>query len=87
MTHSGDRLVSDELWTAVGPPAATTPAALRRPTPHHQRSRLLCGDRLHGAHLYPWRLLPAKELGCGSPATARRRLNQWAKAGVFDQLR
>jgi transposase len=34
----------------------------------------------------PWRLLPARELGCGSPATAWRRLDEWAKAGVFDQL-
>jgi transposase len=34
----------------------------------------------------PWRLLPAKELGCGSPATAWRRLAEWAKAGVFEQL-
>jgi len=34
----------------------------------------------------PWRLLPAQELGCGSPATAWRRLNEWAKAGVFEQL-
>jgi transposase len=33
-----------------------------------------------------WRLLPAQELGCGSSATAWRRLNEWAKAGVFEQL-
>ena len=34
----------------------------------------------------PWRLLPARELGCGSPATVWRRLDEWAKAGVFDAL-
>jgi transposase len=34
----------------------------------------------------PWRLLPARELGCGSPATCWRRLTEWTKAGVFDQL-
>lgn len=34
----------------------------------------------------PWRLLPAPELGCGSPATCWRRLIEWANAGVFDQL-
>jgi transposase len=34
----------------------------------------------------PWRLLPACELGCGSSATCWRRLTEWAKAGVFDQL-
>jgi hypothetical protein len=32
------------------------------------------------------RLLPVKELGCGSPATAWRRLAEWARAGVFEQL-
>ena len=34
----------------------------------------------------PWSLLPAKELGCGSATTCWRRLDEWAKAGVFDQL-
>jgi transposase len=34
----------------------------------------------------PWALLPAKELGCGSATTCWRRLDEWAKAGVFDQL-
>jgi transposase len=34
----------------------------------------------------PWRLLPARELGCGSPTTCWRRLTEWAKAGVFDAL-
>jgi transposase len=34
----------------------------------------------------PWSLLPAKELGCGSATTCWRRLDEWARAGVFDQL-
>jgi transposase len=34
----------------------------------------------------PWVLLPAKELGCGSATTCWRRLDEWAKVGVFDQL-
>jgi transposase len=34
----------------------------------------------------PWRLLPAPELGCGSPTTCWRRLSEWAAAGVLDQL-
>jgi transposase len=34
----------------------------------------------------PWSLLPAKELGCGSATTCWRRLDQWARANVFDQL-
>jgi hypothetical protein len=34
----------------------------------------------------PWNLLPAKELGCGSATTCWRRLDEWARAGVFEQL-
>jgi transposase len=34
----------------------------------------------------PWRLLPVRELGCGSPATCWRRLTEWTNAGVFEQL-
>ena len=37
--------------------------------------------------LHPWRLLPARELGCGSPAACWRRPSEWANAGVFDPLR
>jgi transposase len=33
-----------------------------------------------------WRLLAARELGCGSPTTRWRRVTEWANAGVFDQL-
>jgi hypothetical protein len=33
---------------------------------------------------HPLRLLPARELGCGSPAICWRRLTEWANAGVFD---
>jgi transposase len=47
---------------------------------------LLRRDRVHGPHLHPWRLLPARELACGSPTTCWRRLTEWANAGVFDQL-
>src|SRR4029450_7187087 len=78
MTTLADDLVSNELWALVAPLLPTPP----RP-PH-------CG--LHPALASmartspPWRLLPARELGCGSPATCWRRLTEWAAAGVFDQL-
>jgi transposase len=67
---------------AAGPAAP----ALRRPTPCHLRPGLPGRHRVHGPHLHPWRLLPARELGCGSPAACWRRLTEWANAGVFDQL-
>jgi transposase len=31
----------------------------------------------------PWRLLPARQLGCGSPVTCWRRLRDWQRAGVW----
>ena len=34
----------------------------------------------------PWSLLPTKELGCGSATTCWRRLDEWARAGVFERL-
>jgi transposase len=34
----------------------------------------------------PWRLLPTRQLGCGSPVTCWRRLGDWQRAGVWRQL-
>jgi len=34
----------------------------------------------------PWRLLPTRQLGCGSPVTCWRRLRDWHRAGVWQQL-
>jgi transposase len=67
---------------AAGPP---------RP-PYGGRHRAIPGRACFAAIVYmartsaPWRLLPAGELGCGSPVTCWRRLTEWARAGVFDQL-
>jgi transposase len=33
-----------------------------------------------------WALLPVREFGCGSATTCWRRLDEWAKAGVFERL-
>jgi transposase len=34
----------------------------------------------------PWRLLPTRQLGCGSAVTCWRRLRDWQRAGVWQQL-
>jgi hypothetical protein len=34
----------------------------------------------------PWRLLPARELGCGSGVTCWRRLRDWQQGGVWERL-
>jgi transposase len=33
-----------------------------------------------------WRLLPTRQLGCGSAVTCWRRLRDWQRAGVWQQL-
>jgi transposase len=75
-------LVTDELWDAVQPLLPAHP-----PSPKGGRPRV--SDRqcltalvfLLRAGL-AWRFLP-QELGCGSPATVWRRLQEWTAKGVW----
>jgi transposase len=81
-----EQLVPDEVWAAIQP-------LLPPKRPHPKGGRPWIEDRavLSGI-IYvlragvPWRLLPARELGCGSTATCWRRPTEWANAGVFDAL-
>ena len=87
MTILVDDLVPDELWAIVEPLLPAPP----RP-PYGGRHRTISDRNCFAALVFmartstPWRLLPARELGCGSPATCWRRLTEWADAGVFDAL-
>jgi transposase len=87
MTTLIDDLMPDELWALVEPLLPAPP----RP-PYGGRHRAIPDRNCFAAIVYmartstPWRLLPAQQLGCGSPATCWRRLAEWADAGVFDQL-
>jgi transposase len=87
MTILIDDLVPDDLWALVAPLLPVPP----RP-PYGGRHRTIPDRNCFAAIVYmartstPWRLLPARELGCGSPATCWRRLTEWAEAGVFDAL-
>ena len=73
----------------AAPPAPAAapagPAPRRGPAPG-PGPQLCRRTDLHGPHQHPWSLLPAKELGCGSATTCWRRLDEWARAGVFDRL-
>jgi transposase len=87
MTTLADDLVPDQLWALVEPLLPAPP----RP-PYGGRHRAVPDRACFAAIVFmartstPWRLLPARELGCGSAATCWRRLTEWAKAGVFDRL-
>ena len=75
MTTLIDVLVPDELWALVEPLATSpTAPAVRRPTPRHPRPGCFAAIIYMARTSTPWRLLPARELGCGSPATCWRRL-------------
>jgi transposase len=78
--------VSDGLWALIEPLLPATTRRFRYPG----RRRLSDRETLQGILfvLYTgiaWRHLPL-ELGFGSGATCRRRLDEWQGAGVWDKL-
>jgi transposase len=87
MTSLVDRLLPDALWQRIQPLLPPAPARPRGGVPRHIPDRNCVAALVFMARTStPWSLLPAKELGCGSATTCWRRLDEWAKAGVFDQL-
>jgi transposase len=81
-----EQLVPEDVWAAIQPLLPPKP-------PHPKGGRPWIGDRaVLGGLIYllragvPWRFLPAKQLGCGSPVTCWRRLQQWQAAGVWQAL-
>ena len=87
MTTLVDALVPDDLWAILQPLLPPPPrpwwGGRRRTIPDRNCSAAIV---FMARTSTPWRLLPTQELGCGSPATVWWRLNQWATAGVFEQL-
>ena len=87
MKTLAERLVPDELWELARP---LLPRRVRHPRGGRPRTvpdrACLAGVVFMTITSTPWRLLPARELGCGSPATCWRRLAEWAKAGAFERL-
>jgi transposase len=82
-----DRLLPEELWQRIQPLLPSAPARPRGGVPRRVPDRNCVATLIFMARTStPWSLLPAKELGCGSATTCWRRLDEWAKAGVFEQL-
>jgi transposase len=87
MTTLADKLLPDALWQRIQPLLPPAPARPRGGVPRRFPDRNCAATLVFMARTStPWSLLPAKELGCGSATTCWRRLDEWAKAGVFDQL-
>ena len=82
--HHCRTLVPEQLWQAIQPLLPPTTLPLRRPTPR-RRPRLPGRHRLPVAHRYPLAAVAHLLLGC-SPVTCWRRLRDWQRAGVWQQL-
>lgn len=75
-------LLTEDLWAVVRPLLPDHP-----PSPKGGRPRVPDRECLVGLLFLlktglPWAYLP-QELGCGSPATVWRRLQEWTTAGVW----
>lgn len=87
MTSLVDRLLPDALWQLIQPLLPPPSARPRGGVPRRVPDRNCVAALIFMARSStPWNLLPAKELGCGSATTCWRRLDEWARTGVFDQL-
>jgi transposase len=79
MTVLVDDLVPDQLWALVEPLLPAPP----RP-PYGGRHRTISDRNCFAAIVFmartssPWRLLPARELDCGSPATCDKAYDSGA---------
>jgi transposase len=85
--HPGGSTPARPLWQRIQPLLPPAPARPRGGIPRRVPDRNCVAALVFMARTStPWSLLPAKELGCGSATTCWRRMDEWARAGVFDQL-
>ena len=77
-----ETLVSERLWQAIRP-LLPVPAPRSGGRPRVDDRAALAGIVYQLRTGIPWRLLPTRELGCGSPVTCWRRLRDWERAGVW----
>jgi transposase len=80
-----ETLVPERLWQAIRP-LLPAPAPRYGGQPRVDDRAALAGIVYQLRTGIPWRLLPTRQLGCGSPVTCWRRLRDWQRAGVWQQL-
>jgi len=85
MSTTANTLVPEQLWQAIQP-LLPTPARRYGGRPRVDDRAALAGIIYQLRTGVPWRLLPTRQLGCGSPVTCWRRLRNWQRAGVWRQL-
>jgi transposase len=78
-------LVSDELWSAVAPLLAKEAAKPKGGRPRCSDRAALRGIVFVLRSGVPWEMLPREVFGC-SGMTCWRRLRDWQRAGVWDDL-
>jgi len=79
-------VVSDELWELVVPLLPGRERRFRYPGRRRLPDRECLSGILYVLHTgIPWRSLPP-EMGYGSGVTCWRRLEEWHRAGVWDEL-
>jgi transposase len=85
MMTTTDTLVPEQLWQAIQPLLPTPPCRYGG-RPRVDDRACLVGIVYQLRTGVPWPLLPTRQLGCGSPITCWRRLRDWQRAGVWQQL-
>jgi len=82
-----EALVPDELWQRIEPllPAHKSGGSHGGRRPVSDRA-CLAGIVFVLQSGCPWRLIPTRELHCGSSTTVWRRFHAWTAAGVWDRL-
>jgi transposase len=82
MTTTAETLVPEQLWRAIQPLLPALPPRYGG-RPRVDDRAALAGIVYQLRTGVPWRLLPTRQLACGSPVTCWRRLRDWQRAGVW----
>jgi len=81
-----DALVPDALWNRFEPLLPPPKRKIKTGRPRVSDRACLAGILYLLESGAPWRLVPCRELACGSPSTLWRRFHAWTEAGLWPEL-